>query len=164
MKQNLLDKAAKTILDNAVIQELTASHMYKHLANQCQKLGLFGSAKFFNNESVDELKHYQMHVDYVNDRGDVIIPPNVAKQSSIVSDLKSALLIAYKAEYELGEMYNNWYIQLLTKDIATALHLLKYVQIQSDSIGEYGDLLARLDIIKDDPCGIIIFDKELGDF
>ena len=163
MKQNLLSEASKSILDNAVVQELTASNMYKQLANQCQKIGLFGASKFFLNESVDELKHYQIHIDYVNNRGNVIDVPLVNKQISKVITLKDALLVAYRAEYDLGELYNKWYMQVLSKDVPTALHLLKYVQIQCDSIGEYGDWLARLELVKDDTCGMLIIDKELGD-
>ena len=163
MKQNLLSEASKSILDNAVVQELTASNMYKQLANQCQKIGLFGASKFFLNESEDELKHYQMHVDYTNDRGTVIDVPAITRQTYKINTLQDALLIAYKAEYDLGELYNKWYIQALSKDVPTALHLLKYVQIQSNSIGEYGNWLARLELVKDDTCGMLIIDKELGD-
>jgi hypothetical protein len=34
-------------------------------------------------------------------------------------------------------------------------------EIQRKAVGEYGDLIARLEIIKDDPCGFIIFDQEM---
>jgi ferritin len=39
--------------------------------------------------------------------------------------------------------------------------LLEFIEIQRKAVGEYGDLIARLEIIKDDPCGFIIFDQEM---
>ena len=65
MPSNLLDKATEAMLNKAVHSELYASHLYKHVSNQMQRLGFFGTQKFFAGESADELTHYQRIADYM---------------------------------------------------------------------------------------------------
>ena len=67
----------KKLLNEAVGHELYASNFYKYAASCCQKQGLFGAQKFFENESADELKHYYKLRDFFNDRGDEADMPQV---------------------------------------------------------------------------------------
>ena len=55
--------------------------------------------------------------------------------------------------------YADWYARA---DVTTQQFLLQFIEIQRKSIGEYGDLISRLDRSGDDECGIIIIDQELG--
>ena len=85
-----LDKEIKNLLCNAAKLELEASYMYKALSNEMQKLGYFGFQKYFLNESDDELKHYQNHVDYINDRNDIVELQRI-EQYVIPNTIKSLL-------------------------------------------------------------------------
>lgn len=160
MKRSLINTANKKIIDDACLQELLASNMYRNLAIQCQGLGYFGASKFFNSEADDELKHFGIHVDYLNKRGVNASVPTVTEQTKEINSLEEALNIAYKAEYQLGEMYNKWYSQA---DVPTAIYLQQFVDIQVNSIGEYGDWLVRIKLVSDDSCGILLIDKEMGE-
>jgi ferritin len=44
----------------------------------------------------------------------------------------------------------------------TAQFLLQFLEIQRKSIGEYGDLLARLQIADDNAAALLMIDNELG--
>ena len=160
MKRNLLNTDDKKIISDAILQELTASNMYRNLSIQCLGLGYFGASKFFNNEADDELKHFNIHVDYLNKRGCNAPVPQITEQTKEIKSLLEALTIAYKAEYQLGELYTKWWGLV---SVPTKIHLQQYIEIQTSSIGEYGDWLARIDLVKDDPCGILLIDKEMGD-
>lgn len=159
MKKVLIPEKDVKIINDAAMQELTASHMYRNLSAQCKCLGLFGAAKFFDKESQSEISHYKIHEEFMNDRGLCITSPQIESQNIKIDSLKKALMIAYNAEQTLGELYAKWY---MTATVPTQIHLLEFVKIQTKSTGEYGDLLARLELIQDDPCGIIILDQELG--
>lgn len=160
MKRSLINTENKIIIDEACLQELTASNMYRNLSIQCLGLSLFGASKFFEAESASELEHFKIHVDYLNKRGINAKVPLIVDQTKEITSLEQALSIAYKAEYQLGELYNKWYKQA---DVATSIHLQKFVEFQTDAIGEYGDWIARVNLVKNDECGILIVDKEMGE-
>lgn len=157
--KNQLSAEVENILAEAVHAELYASHLYKHIANQLQRLGYFGAQKFFLSESQDELGHYQRHVDYVNDRGGVAGIPGLADVVDTIESLRDALELAYDTEFGLQTNYADWFGQV---DVITQQHLWQFIEIQRKSVGEYGDLIARLDRVEGDTCGIMLIDQEMG--
>lgn len=161
MPKNQLKPEIEGMLAEAVHSELYASNLYKHLANQLQRLGYFGAQKFFLHESADELEHYQRHADYINDRGGVAAVPAIEAMSEPVAGLRDAIEAAYDTELQLQSDYAKWY-GLCTADPVTQQHLLQYLEIQRKAVGEYGDLLDRLDRAGGDACALLIIDKELG--
>lgn len=162
MIESLLSTTTKNILLDAIAEELHTSHLYKHLANQCQRMGLFGAAKKFRDESSDELTHYQLIADYMNDRGGVAMLPDIEAIDEPVTELVGAIKSAFDAETSLGSKYAKWYSSILSVDPITAQFLLQFLEIQRKSIGEYGDWLSRLEFAGDDRCAILIIDKEIG--
>ena len=162
MLRNLLSHAAHQILQEAVQAELQAAQLYRHLSNQCQRLGYFGAAKFFKTESHSELEHYEKLSNYFNVRGSVAQVPGTSEETDVIPDLESALSLAYDVEIELGVKYSHWYTSLLTVDPTTADFLLHFLEIQRDSIGEYGDLISRLKLAENDKAAIMMLDSEMG--
>jgi ferritin len=72
MLKNQLSELTDNILQQALQAEYKAFYLYRHLSIQCQRLGLFGAAKFFDKESTDEQSHAKRIEDYFNDRGTVV--------------------------------------------------------------------------------------------
>lgn len=159
----MLTKKMLSILNDAIHSELFASNLYKHVANQLQRIGYFGAQKFFLSESADELEHYQKIVDYINDRGLVASVPQIEKQDDTVTSLRDALTIAFETEKALGEDYADWYKQAFAEDVVTAQFLLQFIEIQRKSVGEFGDLIARLDRAGANEAAILLIDQELGE-
>jgi ferritin len=158
MKKNLLSKEYSNKITEAIGLELSASNLYKHLCNQLQNIGYFGSAEFFKRESKDELKHYQIWADFVNDKGGAAMIPTIKGFTDEISELKEAFDIYYKKEYDLGEFYNDWYMDC--EDATIMQQLLTFVEIQRTSIGEAGDLLATLEQCGKEKAALLLFDKE----
>lgn len=159
----MLTKKMLSILNDAIHSELFASNLYKHVANQLQRLGYFGAQKFFLGESSDELGHYQKIVDYINDRGLVASVPQIEMQDEKVTSLRDALTIGFETEKALGDDYNEWYKQAFAEDVVTAQFLLQYIEHQRKSIGEFSDLLARLDRAGSNEAAILMIDVEMGE-
>jgi ferritin len=80
----IISQESKDMLDDAIHSELYASNLYKHIANQLQRIGYLGTAKFFLKESKDELKHYQLHADFQNDVGTVAKVPAIESMSESI--------------------------------------------------------------------------------
>ena len=159
MLKNLLSHKASVILQSAIGQELYASNLYKHLSNQCQRLGYFGAASYFKHESNEELTHYQLIADYMNDLGSVAEVPDVDGCDDEIKTLADAIERAYKQEVDLGKKYTTWHGQV---DPMTGQFLLQFLEIQRKSIGEYGDLLSRLELADDNAAALLMIDQELG--
>jgi ferritin len=151
----------KAVLDEAVHSELYASNLYKHVANQMQRLGYFGAQKFFLKESADELAHYQLHVDFQNDVGTVAKVPMIEAMNEPIKTFSDAIELGYETELELYEKYKDWYEQASTDPIVQQF-LLQFLEFQRKSVGEYGDLLARIQLVDQDKAGMLLIDQELG--
>lgn len=161
--KSLLAPATEMILEEAIFQELSVSNVYKHVANQLQRIGFFGAAKYFLKESAEELNHYQKLAEYINDRGSVAHIPDIPSVVDKIATLRDALELAYSKEVSLGQFYEKWYSNLMTSDVTTAQFLLQYLEIQRTSIGEYGDLISRLDRADGDASAVLLIDQELGE-
>lgn len=159
----MLTKTMLKNLNDAIHSELFASHLYKHVANQLQRLGYFGAQKFFLSESSDELGHYQKIVDYINDRGLVATVPQIEMQEEKVTSLRDALAIGFDTEKTLSEDYSEWFKQAFAEDVVTAQFFLQFIEHQRKSVGEYGDLIARLDRAGNNEAALLIIDRELGE-
>lgn len=159
----MLTKTMLKNLNDAIHSELFASNLYKHVANQLQRLGYFGAQKFFLSESSDELGHYQKIVDYINDRGLVATVPQIEMQEEKVTSLRDALAIGFETEKTLSEDYSEWFKQAFAEDVVTAQFFLQFIEHQRKSVGEYGDLLARLDRAGANEAAILLIDQELGE-
>ena len=151
----------KAALDEAVHAELYAANLYKHIANQLQRLGYFGAQKFFLKESASELEHYQLHVDFQNDVGTVAKVPMIEAMNEPIKSFSDAIELGYETELELYENYKNWYEQASTDPVVQQF-LLQFLELQRTSVGEYGDLLARIQLVDQDKAGMLLIDQELG--
>lgn len=162
MLKNLLSKQAEAMLNEAVQAELYASHLYKHLANQLQRLGYFGAQKHFASESADELAHYQKLADLMNDMGSVAKLPMLEAITDKVATLRDALEIGYETEMQLGADYERWFKGLADAPMVQQA-LLFFLEQQRTSIGEYGDWITRLDRAGQNEAAILLIDQELGE-
>ena len=160
MVKSLLNNEIKSLLEKALASELYVSNLYKHIANQLQRLGYFGAQSYFLKESIEELNHFNKLSDYCNDMGWVAPVPAVPKMSDKISNISDALEISYEAELDLLNQYKKFYEEAEDKydDCITATFIQQFILIQVKSVGEYGDLIAKLALNGD----IYEFDEEMG--
>jgi len=157
----IISQECKDMLDDAVHSELYASNLYKHIANEVQRLGYLGTAKFFLKESKDELKHYQLHVEFQNDVGTVAKVPMIEAMNESIKTLSDAIETGYETELQLYNDYKKWYGEA-SDDPGVQQFLLQFLEIQRTSVGEYGDLLSRIQLVDGDKAGMLLIDQELG--
>lgn len=161
--KSLLTDNMKGWLQKSMASELYASNLYKHIANQLQKIGFFGGQKFYLAESSDELTHYQKLVDIVNDFGDVIDVPRVDAIKEIIEGLDDALEISYETELGLLNQYKEFYEMAEDEDCVLGQAILQFLEIQRKAVGEYGDLISRYNLCGKNESAILEFDEYLGE-
>lgn len=160
MVKSLLKPEIKTLLDKSAASEMYAHFLYQYIANQLQRLGYFGAQSYYLKESAEELNHYQKLSDFCNDMGWVAPVPAVPKMADQISNISDALEVSYETELDLLRQYEKFYEEAEDKyeDCITATFIIEFIQIQRKSVGEYGDLIARLALNGD----VLVFDKEMG--
>jgi ferritin len=159
--KDLLTASTKKMLEKSISSELYASNLYKHIANQLQRLGFFGGQKYYLNESADELTHYQILADYCNDMGWVAPIPTVEAMKMKIGSIEDALKEQYKAELDLLNQYEEFYDEVNEDDCITAQFLLQFLEIQRKSVGDVGDLVARYNRCGKNEAAILEFDNFL---
>jgi ferritin len=162
MLKSLLSKDMKEGLNDAVQVELQQSSLWKSLANQMQRLGYFGSQKYFLAESAEELTHYQMHVEFMNDMGDCADLPKIDAVNDKVKTIGDALEIGYEIELDVYNQYKEFYEKAASEDVVVAQYLLQFLEIQRKAVGHYGDLLAKYKVAEETK-EILEFDQHIND-
>ena len=155
--ENLLTDIEQKELNKFGKLELTASQSYLHLANRMKTLGYFGAEKFFMAESNGEREHYQKIEKFANDMGAELSVESLDGVNTDVKDIRSALQMAYQMEKDLLMAYET---SARRADISLKVVLLlqDFTTHQVGAVGEYGDLLARLELTDN----MLLFDQELG--
>lgn len=160
--KNLLSPSMKKGLQKAIYAELYQSNLWKHIANNLQRLGYFGGQKYFLAESAEELTHYQVFVDFINDMGDVADVPKIDAIEDEIDSMASALQVAYDMELDVYNQYKRLYEEAEEEDCAVGIFLQQFVTIQLKAVGAYGDLISRYNRCGTNEAAILEFDRYLS--
>ena len=160
--KNLLSPSMKKGLQKAIYAELYQSNLWKHIANNLQRLGYFGGQKYFLAESAEELTHYQIFVDFINDMGDVADVPKIDAIEDEIDSMAAALQVAYDMELDVYNQYKRFYEEADEEDCAVGIFMQQFVTIQLKAVGAYGDLISRYNRCGTNEAAILEFDRYLS--
>jgi ferritin len=160
--KNLLSPSMKKGLQKAIYAELYQSNLWKHIANNLQRLGYFGGQKYFLAESAEELTHYQIFVDFINDMGDVADVPKIDAIEDEIDSMAAALQVAYDMELDVYNQYKRFYEEADEEDCAVGIFMQQFVTIQLKAVGDYGDLISRYNRCGTNEAAILEFDRYLS--
>ncbi len=160
--KSLLSADMRDGLQKSIYWELYQSNLWKSLANQLQRLGLFGSQKYFLGESAEELTHYQIIVEFMNDMGDCADLPKIEAITDKVTCIGDALEIGYEIETDVYNHYKTLAKDALKEDLAVYNFLQQFIDIQVKAVGAYGDLLAKYKIAEETK-EILEFDEHISE-
>jgi len=143
--EKLLKPKSRQHIEESIHNELYAAHTYQYIAAQMQVLGFFGAQAFFEKEAAAELEHYKELRDFANDMGEAMPMPQLDIVSAEMPDIQAALMMGYETEKYLLEKYEERANDCLKNgDIAVFSLLVKFVDKQVKSVGEFGDLISRM--------------------
>ena len=160
--KSLLTPSMKKGLQKAIYAELYQSNLWKHIANQLQRLGFFGGQKYFLAESAEELTHYQVFVDFINDMGDVADVPKIDAVEDDIESIATALQVAYDMELDVYNQYKKFYEEAEDEDVTVSIFMQQFVTIQLKAVGTYGDLISRYNKCGTNEAAILEFDRYLS--
>lgn len=153
--ENLLNPKEIEMINDLGQMELEASQLYLHLANSMKSINFFGAASFFVKESNTEREHYSKLEDFMNNMGEQLEVRAISAVKSPVNELMEAFEKALEAEVDLlGEYEDAW--EKGSPKVKALFH--HFIELQTESVGEYGDLIARLSRTSEP----ILIDQELA--
>lgn len=161
--KSLLSASLKKGIQEALQMELYQSNLWKHIANNLQRLGFFGGQKYFLKESAEELTHYQIIVDFMNDMGDCAKMPQIDAVTDEITSIGDALQVGYEMELEVYNMYKKLYEKAEDEDCTVGQFLLQFIELQRRAVGQYGDLFSRYNKCGKNEAAILEFDEYLGE-
>jgi ferritin len=153
--KKLLTSQEVEMINKLGVEELTASQTYLHLSNTMKTIGFFGAEKFFMNESNSEREHYSKLEAFMNDMNEQIEVRTLQAVNIEIDDLMEAFEHALEMEMNLLGQYEAAWDKSSAK-LKPLLH--HFIELQVESVGEYGDLIARLSRTNEP----ILIDQELG--
>ena len=160
MKTLTISQAALSEFIKRANDELYAEYAYRALANYMHLIGFFGAAEFFLKESKNEAEHYQKIVNFANDCGGFISLSIITPISKQINTLSEAVDFAYQMERDLQEKYEAMANRFVNEHTVYQ-RVLFYVKEQRKSVGEFGDIKARIELCKNDTGALLQIDHEL---
>jgi ferritin len=158
---NKLPAEVVNMLNDRIGDEYTAHYFYRYAANWCKKVNYKKAAAFFEAEANSELEHAKGLQDYLVQWNEMPAIPQAPTRIDFTS-LVDIINRAYQLEYDLYDKYCEKAQRILC-DIhcATFNFIQGYVDIQSEAVGEYSDLLNALMLINtDSKFEILYFENE----
>jgi ferritin len=148
----------QNLMNNQIQLEFQASHIYRGFSIYLShpKVAYNGFAKYFSNEADDELKHAQELSEYHQKRGGTMELPNISSFDTKLYPLQ-ALQQALLLE---NQVLDNFILISQNSDDQTRTFIDKYLQIQTDSIAEYTELITKASRL-DNNIGLYMLDNEL---
>ena len=141
-----LNDAVVNTLNARIGDEYTAHYFYNAAHNWCADKNYKNAAAFFAGETMSELEHAQKLQKYLVDWNCTPVLPSVEANFKFQS-LADIVEKAYQLELDLFNKYVKDSQSIFAIDLATFDFLQGYRQIQTDSVIEYSDLLAALELI-----------------
>lgn len=143
-----LPKEVVNALTPRIGDEHKAFYFYKAASNWCNEKGYFKAAKFFAEESADELTHSEKLEKFIRDWN--VIPELEAIEKPVLEfdGLVDIIEQAYQMEYDLYEAYEDTSKEVFKIGDLCAFDLLQeFRTIQKDSVAQYSDFLNQLELI-----------------
>lgn len=147
LKPVRLPEEVVSILNDRIKDEYVAHYFYRNVTNWCKDMNYAKAAKFFEDESNNELEHAKILQDYITSWNVIPTIHPVDPGVSMFNNLVEIINSAYKLEYNLLVDYNDSSSKLFGMDLTTFDFLQQFRVLQKDSVSEYADLLNALELI-----------------
>jgi ferritin len=142
--------------------EMTNYATYKNFAGMCDCRGLFNAAKFFEKQSLDELKHFNIIWQFCCDRVGFkpvldAIPAQDFSDKVLVDIIAESMQLEMKTTEALAKIAN----EAVCDHMCFAM-ILDLIKEQREEEKLFADLLQRFVTFGDTPQGTLMLEQEMA--
>ncbi len=159
----MLNKRVEEALNEQMNREMYSAYLYMSMASHCTAEGLKGFANWFMVQFHEEMFHAMKFYEYINLRGGRALLKAIPQPpSSFESPLEMFNKTLEHEQFITKSINELMELAMTEKDHATEIVLQWYVTEQVEEESNDNEIIAQLRIIKDDPQGMILLDRELA--
>lgn len=158
----MLTKKVEESLNEQLNRELYSAYLYMSMSSYCTNRGLKGFANWFMVQYHEEMFHAMKFYEYINLRGGRALLKAISQPpSSFESPLEMFGKTLEHEQFITKSINELMELAIAEKDHATQITLQWYVTEQVEEENNDNEIISQLKIIKDDPQGIMLLDREL---
>lgn len=159
----MISKAVQDGINQQICNELTAAYLYLAMVAWFEERNFHGMASWMQFQTREEVEHGMRLFAFLLERGgsvqlDAIGKPNVDFETPLEC-FKAALAHEQKVTREINNLYE---LALNEKDYATQIQLQWFITEQVEEEDSTSEIVERLEMIGDDPTGLLMVDQQLG--
>jgi ferritin len=159
----MLGEKIQAALNEQLNAELYSSYLYLAMSADFSASDLAGFANWTRVQAREELMHGMKFYDYINERGGRVSLREIITPQKEWESPKAAFEHIYSHEQKVTGLINDLVDMAISeKDHATNNFLGWFVAEQVEEEGSANAVLKKLDLIGDDPSGLLMLDQELA--
>jgi ferritin len=158
-----MSQVVQDAINQQINAELSASYQYLAMAAYSEKQHLRGIARWMRLQSQEEYGHGMKLFDFLIARGcDVALKPLTAPAVSFTS-IHEVFATVQRQEQEVSRAIDALYgLAFEEKAYAATVELQWFLTEQIEEEQNAREILAKLDMVKNDPASLLDLDRELG--
>ncbi len=150
-------------LNDQVNREMYSAYLYMSMSAHCNQTGLKGFANWFMVQYHEEMLHAMKIYEYVQRQGaEVKLATIDAPPATFESPLDMFTQTLAHEQFITRSINDLMELAIAEKDHASQIFLEWYVTEQVEEEENDNDIIAQLNFIKDNPQGLMMLDRELG--
>ena len=159
----MLTKKMEDALNEQLNREMYSAYLYMAMSSHSTHKGLKGFANWFMVQYHEEMFHAMKIYEYINlQGGKATLKALKQPPATFVSPLEMYTKTLEHEQFITKSISDLMELAIREKDHATQIFLQWYVTEQVEEEGNDNEIIAQLTLIKDDPNGLMMLDRELA--
>jgi ferritin len=159
----MMSPKVQEALNRQIHSEIRASYIYLAMSAWLEANHWVGSAKWMRLQSQEEYAHAMRLFDFVLARGGHVSLTELNAPRGQYGSLVDVFETAYKQEQTVTAQINNLYdVAFQAKSFDAVVQAEWFVNEQVEEEKTMREIVAKLQMVKDDPPSLLDFDRDLG--
>ncbi len=159
----MLNKKMEDALNEQINREMYSAYLYMSMSSCFAYKGLKGFANWFMVQYHEEMLHAMKIYEYIGLQGGRAILKSLQQPPSEFKSPLDAFIKTLEHEQFITKSINELMdLAIAEKDHATQIFLQWYVTEQVEEENNDNEIISQLKIIRDDPNGIMMLDREVA--
>jgi ferritin len=159
----MLNKKMEEALNEQLNREMYSAYLYMSMSSHCTNKGLKGFANWFMVQYHEEMFHAMKIYEYVNLQGGrAVLKALQQPPTEFESPLEMFVKTLEHEQFITRSINDLMELSIAEKDHASRIFLQWYVTEQVEEESNDNEIIAQLKVIRDDPQGLMMLDRELA--
>ena len=159
----MLSENLEQAINDQIHFELSAMYAYMAMSAWFEEKNLPGCAVWMTRQATEEQAHAMKLCAHLHDRGGHVRFEAIDKPAADFKSVRNVFEHGLELERtNTANIHTLYELALTEKDYPAQVMLQWFIDEQVEEEKMLGDILAHLDMIQDNPAGLLMFDSQLG--